>query len=230
MEILHRLLGPRQLPPTRDGYQAPPGALAAGWHCDDPDCGGSGYFPDPRPGIPRRCGECGSGTYPRYAWPWQHGERRAELDALLSGAERENDVYLALLVRFHLLEWTFEDHLMEGHRRDALVTLEDTDARLRVAMRENPYFTEGSHRFGLLLGALRSGGPDIALRVLEPWVALAHEQGPGYGRDLESDNASRTNYRCLVSSCLEWLGDGRTGGHPRRGTVVAWAPARSRRR
>lgn len=222
MEILNRLLGPRRLPPSKDGYQAPPGALAGGWECDDPDCGGSGYFADPRPSIPRRCDACGSGTYPRHAWPWQHGEERARLDALLAGAERENDVYLALLARFHLLEWTFEDHLMAGRRRDALVTLEETDAKLRTAMRADPYFTEGSHRFGLVLGALRSGGPDIALRVIEPWVALAHQQGPGYGTDLESDNASRTNYRSVVGACLDWLGDGRTRSHPRRATVVTW--------
>ncbi|MFJ9893838.1 hypothetical protein ACIQPR_10970 [Streptomyces sp. NPDC091280] len=223
MEILQRLLGPRRLPPSRDGYQAPTGALARGWECDDPDCGGGGYFDDPRPGIPRRCADCGSGTYPRHAWPWEHGEERARLDALLSRAEREGEEQLAVLVRFHLLEWTFEDHLMKGHRRDALVTLADADTGLRATMRQDRYFTEGSHRFGMVYGALRSGGPDIALRVLEPWVTLAREQGPGYGTDLESDNASRTNYRSLVGSCLDWLGDGRTRSHPRRPTVLAWA-------
>ncbi|MGX9888761.1 hypothetical protein [Streptomyces sp. NPDC002276] len=222
MEILHRLLGPRRLPPSRDGYQAPAGALARGWECDDPDCGGSGYFSAPRPGIPRRCDECGSGTYPRHAWPWEHGAEQARLDALLSRAEREGDEQLAVLVRFHLLGWAFEDHLMKGRRRDALVTLADTDARLRATMREDPYFTEGAHRLGMVFGALRSGDPDIALRVLEPWVTLAREQGPGYGTDLESDNASRTNYRCLVGACLDWLRDARTRAHPRRATVVSW--------
>ncbi|WP_327695987.1 hypothetical protein [Streptomyces sp. NBC_00459] len=222
MEILKRLLAPRGLPPTKDGYQAPPDALAEGWVCDDPDCGEAGYFAAPQSGIPRRCQVCGSGTYPRHAWPWQHGERRAELDALLDEAERKDDEILAVLVRFHLLTWTFEDHLMNGHRRDAVMALRDIDARLRETMSGDRYFTEGSYRFALVLGALRSGDPDIALRVLEPWVALAREQGPGYGTDLESDNASRTDYRCLVSACVEWLRDARTAADPRYGTVVGW--------
>ncbi|MEU5040685.1 hypothetical protein [Streptomyces griseorubiginosus] len=222
MEILHRLLGPRRLPAGRHGYQAPPDALAEGWECDNPDCGEGGYFASPRPGIPRRCDACGSGTYPRHAWPWQHGERRAELDALLAGAERDGDRYLALLVRFHVLTWTFEDHLMNGHRHDALATLRETDAGLRATMREDPLFTEGSYRYALVLGALRSGDPDIALRVLEPWVALARDRGPGYGTDLASDNASRTDHRCLVSACLAWLRDERTPAHRRYDTVVRW--------
>ncbi|MBN0048437.1 hypothetical protein JS756_30915 [Streptomyces actuosus] len=222
MQILQRLLAPRRLPPTKDGYQAPSDALAAGWQCGNSECGETGYFAAPRPGIPRRCEVCGSGTYPRHAWPWQHGERRAELDALLYRAEREDDAHLALLVRCHLLTWTFEDHLMSGYRRDALVALDDADAKLRVATRESPHFTEGPYRSALVVGALRSGGPDIALRVLDPWVALAREQGPGYGRHLKSDNASRTNHRSLVSACLGWLADEQTGGHPRYDTVVGW--------
>jgi hypothetical protein len=222
MDILRRLRQPGQLPPTKDGYQAPAGALADGWTCDDPDCGDGGYFAPPRPEVPRRCASCGSGTYPVLAWPWSHGARRAELDALSAEAAREGDDGFGKLVAFHLMTWTFEDHLMEGYRRDALVSLRDTDARLRAAMREDRYFTEGSYRLGLCLGALRSGDPDVALQVIEPWVALARGQGAGYGTDLESDNAARTNYRCLVAACLSWLEDARTLGHRRRATVVAW--------
>ncbi|MEU2583853.1 hypothetical protein ABZ612_12960 [Streptomyces avermitilis] len=225
MDILQRLFGPGQLQPTEDGYQAPPGALATGWQCHDPDCGEAGYFPAPRPSIPRRCGACGSGTYPRHAWPWQHGERRAELDALQRRAQRDGDTYLALPVHFYLLSWTFEEHLMNGDRGAALAVLGDADGQLRTAMKERRHFTEGSHRTMFVLSALRSGDPDIALRVLEPWAALARAQGPGYGTDLESDNASRTNYRSLVSSCFEWLEDGRTApqSHPAYDTVVGWA-------
>jgi hypothetical protein len=39
---------------------------------------------------------------------------------------------------------------------------------------------------------------------------------------MEHDNSARTDYRSLVSSCLEWLGDGRTPGRPAYGTVVRW--------
>ncbi|MFE3163030.1 hypothetical protein [Streptomyces sp. NPDC059224] len=222
MGLLRRLFAGGQLPPTKDGYQPPPGALAEGWQCLDPDCGEGGYFPVPRTDIPRWCETCGEETYPRLAWPWEHGARRAELDALLAEAERDRDECLGLLVRLHLLAWSFEDHLMDGDTRAAQGVLAHTDRQLRGAMREQPHLTEGSYRFAMVLGALRSGGPEIALRVLEPWVELARQQGPGYGTDLEHDNAARTNYRNLVSSCLEWLGDGRTPGHPVYGTVVRW--------
>ncbi|MET8814380.1 hypothetical protein ABZW47_20495 [Streptomyces sp. NPDC004549] len=225
MDILRRLfgLGPGQLPPTLDGYQAPPGALATGWSCDDPECEGAGYFPDPRPSIPRRCDLCGSGTHPRHAWPWQHDERRAELDALLERAEEEGDKYLAPMVRLHLMCWTFEDHLMRRDRATALAFLTEADARLRGEMKEDRFLTEGSFRHLLVLGALRSGDPDIALTALDPWVTLAHTQAPGYGTDLAQDNAARTNYRSLVSSCLVWLDDPRTATHRARPTVTSWA-------
>ncbi|WP_018547788.1 hypothetical protein [Streptomyces sp. LaPpAH-108] len=223
MDIFRRLFGPAQLPPTLHGYQAPPGALATGWSCDDPECGGGGWFPDPRPAIPRRCGLCGSGTHPHHAWPWQHDERRAELDALLHRAEHEGDVHRAPLTRLYLMCWTFEDHLMRRDRATALTSLAEADARLRREMKENRHLTEGSFRLLLVLGALRSGDPDIALTVLEPWVTLAHAQAPGYGTDLARDNASRTNYRSLVSSCLDWLDDPRTTTHRARPTVTAWA-------
>ncbi|MFE3636504.1 hypothetical protein [Streptomyces sp. NPDC059168] len=223
MDILRRLLQPRRLPPTKDGYQAPTGALADGWTCDDADCGGGEFFDPPQPGIPRRCTSCGSGTYSVPAWPWWHGARRAELKALSDQAGREGDAVLGTLVDFHLLTWEYEDCLMRGYRRDALTSLQDTDERLRKASRENGCFTEGSYRLALVRGSLRSGDPDTALRVIEPWVALAREQGPGYGTDLESDNAARTNYRCLVAACLAWMEDARTRSHGRRATVVAWA-------
>ncbi|MFH8467898.1 hypothetical protein [Streptomyces sp. NPDC017991] len=222
MEILRRLLQPRLLPPTKDGYQAPVGALADGWTCDDPSCGGGEFFDPAKAAIPRRCASCGSGTYPVPAWPWWHGARRAELDALSDQAGQEGDEVLGTLVDFHLLTWTFENHLMLGHRRDALVSLQETDVRLRTAMREDRFFTEGSYRLELVRGALRSGDPDTALRVIEPWVALAREEGAGYGTDLKSDNAARTNYRCLVAACLAWTEDARTSNHGRRTTLVTW--------
>ncbi|MFF8930130.1 hypothetical protein ACF1AO_22955 [Streptomyces longwoodensis] len=224
MPFLRRLLGePRRLPPTKHGHQPPTGALADGWECDDPNCGDGAYFTAPDASVPRRCETCGSGTFTRPAWPWQHDARRAELDGMLRRAEREGDEHFASLVRCHLMTWTFEDHLMNGFRRDADVALREADTRLRAATREDRHFTEGPYRFTLVQGAIRSGSATLALRIIESWAKTAREEGPGYGTDLASDNASRTNHRCLVEAHLSWLRDERTLDHPRRAAVVGWA-------
>ncbi len=202
-------LRPRTTAAHQGRLPGAPGALATGWQCHDPDCGEAGYFPAPRASIPRRCGVCGSGTYPRHAWPWQHGERRAELDALQRRAQRDGDTHLALPVHFHLLSWTFEEHLMNGDRGAALAVLGDADGQLRTTMKEKRHFTEGSHRTMFVLSALRSGDPDLALRVLEPWAALARAQGPDTARTWSrTTRAVPTTAAWSVPASHGW----RTGG------------------
>ncbi|MFJ5812094.1 hypothetical protein [Streptomyces sp. NPDC093093] len=181
-------------PPTRHGYQPPPGALCLGWICPFDGCGHGGPdAPSDRP--PRTCPECGTPVVTsRLAEPWQHEARRVELDARLNGSPAYGDPDRA---HAENLVWTADDALRTGRtaRIPAIAArLADLIDAGRAAGR--PHDHAQLFQLVRLLGA--AGEWSLAAEVLHRWRrAVRHD-------DLE-DNDQRTEARMLASSLIHLL-------------------------
>ncbi|MCS0605637.1 hypothetical protein NX794_31205 [Streptomyces sp. LP11] len=184
----------KALPPTRHGYQPPPGGVGRRWICPWDECGRGG--PDhPADRWPRTCPGCGTAVVTfSLAEPWQHAAKRVELDARLGGSPDWGDPDRA---RAEDLLWAADEALRNGHadRVPAIATrLADLLDAGRATGRAEGY--DQLFHLVRLLGAAGEWG--TAAGVLRRWRrSVRHD-------DLE-DNDQRTEARMLAASLIFYL-------------------------
>jgi hypothetical protein len=199
----------RALPRTSYGYQPPDGATARGWDCPADGCR-TGGGPAPRR-WPHRCPECGSSTDPRLDEPWAHEARgpwlRHELRRCPPGARP--------VWRDALHGWLVRDALrcgdLDGARGAAGEVLRELRGRQPGG--------DGRLLFPIVTEFLAHDQLDPAADLLIGWVGRAEV------RDVEDDDATRTDCRELLAGLLTFLEHPAARHHPATERLVGDARA-----
>ncbi len=187
---------------TSFGYQAPVEARVVGWRCHADGCHQSGDE------VPRRwpfeCPGCRRPADPVFAEPWEHESRGYELRSLstsAAGYERE-------LATLELIVWRYESALRSGDLRGAEAVRADlraTSAKMRAEG-----WSLASTRFQLVWLAVAAGelaaAAEEVLAFFEDVRELSEE-------DMEHSR-ERGDARLFFHTCLIFLGDRRSVGHP----------------
>ncbi|WP_410597365.1 hypothetical protein [Amycolatopsis sp. lyj-23] len=201
----------RKAPRTSFGYQAPAGARIVGWRCHADGCHQGGRE------IPRRwpfgCPGCGHPADPVFAEPWEHEARGYELRSLATSAEK-NEREIATL---DLLVWRYETAFRNGDRPGAQAVREElraTAARLRA---DDPGWNLSAARFRMVGLAVDAGELTAAAHEVLAYFEDVRDLSE---KDLEH-NDGRSQARLFFHTCLVFLGDPRSVGHPEEAGVTA---------
>lgn len=194
----------KKTPRTSFGYQAPTGARVAGWRCHADGCHQGGFE------VPRRwpypCPGCGRPADPVFDEPWEHESRGYELRSLASSPNR-TDRDLATL---GLLVWRYDTAFRNGDRDGAEAVRADLRATAAAFQADGSDWSLSTTRARMVRLAVNAG--ELAAAAQEK-LAFYQDVRKLSKDDLEH-SLPRGEARLFFRTCLTFLGDPRSVGHP----------------